>query len=40
MAQYPLRVNGGATPVEAWDPDMPLLYALRNTLGLHASARA
>ena len=37
MASYPLSVNGAATSVEAWDPDMPLLYALRNSLGLHAA---
>ena len=37
MARYELNVNGQARPVEAWDPDMPLLYALRNSLGLHAA---
>jgi nicotinate dehydrogenase subunit A len=31
----PLNVNGRATAVEVDDPDMPLLYALRNNLGLH-----
>ena len=30
-----LHVNGRATTVQADDPDMPLLYALRNDLGLH-----
>ena len=30
-----LNVNGRATAVEVDDPDMPLLYALRNDLGLH-----
>ena len=29
-----LRVNGGVHAIEA-DPDMPLLYALRNELGLN-----
>ena len=37
MAQYRLMVNGTQQTVEAWDGDMPLLYALRNTLGLHAA---
>ena len=30
-----LRVNGKASVVEVDDPKMPLLYALRNDLGLH-----
>ncbi len=37
MPRYQLIVNGAARPVEAWDGDMPLLYALRNDLGLHAA---
>ena len=37
MAQYTLLVNGSRRDVEAWDGNMPLLYALRNTLGLHAA---
>ena len=37
MARYQLNVNGAALPVAAWDADMPLLYALRNDLGLHAT---
>jgi nicotinate dehydrogenase subunit A len=36
MANYRLTVNGTPQDVDAWDGDMPLLYALRNTLGLHA----
>jgi nicotinate dehydrogenase subunit A len=36
MAHYRLTVNGTPQEVEAWDGEMPLLYALRNTLGLHA----
>ena len=31
----PLHVNGRATTVTIDDPDMPLLYALRDNLGLH-----
>jgi len=34
MARIDLNVNGKAQAVEA-DPDMPLLYALRNDLGLN-----
>jgi nicotinate dehydrogenase subunit A len=30
-------VNGASRSVETWDPDMPLLYALRNDLALHAT---
>jgi nicotinate dehydrogenase subunit A len=30
-----LNVNGRATQVTVDDPNMPLLYALRNNLGLH-----
>jgi nicotinate dehydrogenase subunit A len=35
MAQYRLRVNDRAAIVESWDPAQPLLYVLRNGLGLH-----
>jgi nicotinate dehydrogenase subunit A len=35
MAQYRLRVNDRAATVESWDPAQPLLYVLRNALGLH-----
>lgn len=31
----PLHVNGRPTRVTVDDPDMPLLYALRDNLGLH-----
>ena len=31
----PLNVNGRQVMVQADDPDMPLLYALRDDLGLH-----
>jgi len=34
-ATVPLHVNGRDTSVRIDDPDMPLLYALRNDLGLH-----
>src|SRR3954468_12192576 len=37
MARFQLDVNGATQPVEAWDAQMPLLYALRNDLGLHAA---
>lgn len=36
MANYRLRVNGRAVTVDSWDPAQPLLYVLRNSLGLHA----
>jgi len=35
MAAYTFHVNGKARRVESWDPDQPLLYLLRNALGLH-----
>ena len=35
MAKFELNVNGKAAAVTADDPQMPLLYALRNDLGLH-----
>jgi nicotinate dehydrogenase subunit A len=34
MAKLALRVNGGNRQVESDDPDVPLLYVLRNDLGL------
>ena len=37
MAKYSFRVNRRAVTVESWDPDQPLLYILRNSLGLHAA---
>jgi nicotinate dehydrogenase subunit A len=37
MPSYSFRVNGKASTVDSWDPDQPLLYILRNTLGLHAA---
>ena len=35
MAAYKLQLNGAAVTVESWDPNQPLLYLLRNALGLH-----
>jgi nicotinate dehydrogenase subunit A len=35
MAKHRLVVNGKRHSVESWDPDQPLLYVLRNALGLH-----
>ena len=35
MAPYTLHVNGRAATVASWDPTQPLLYVLRNALGLH-----
>jgi nicotinate dehydrogenase subunit A len=35
MATYTFRLNGRSVSVDAWDPDEPLLYALRGALGLH-----
>ena len=36
MAKYSLRVNGRPVSVDSWDPAQPLLYVLRNSLGLRA----
>ena len=33
MAKYTLNINGKSTPLEA-EPNMPLLWALRDTLGM------
>ena len=35
MANVTLRVNGSSQTIEADDPNMPLLYALRDDFGLH-----
>jgi nicotinate dehydrogenase subunit A len=37
MPAYKFRVNDGPVTVDSWDPDQPLLYVLRNSLGLHAA---
>jgi nicotinate dehydrogenase subunit A len=36
LATTPLSVNGRTVSVRVDDPDTPLLYVLRNELGLHA----
>src|SRR5215467_3084538 len=35
MPNFKLRVNGRPLTVDSWDPAQPLLYLLRNSLGLH-----
>ena len=35
MAKFTLRVNNRVHSIDIDDPDMPLLYALRDDLGLH-----
>ena len=35
MARFSLRVNGVTRSIETDDPNTPLLYVLRNDLGLH-----
>ena len=35
MPKYALRINGKPAAVDFWDPNQPLLYLLRNSLGLH-----
>jgi nicotinate dehydrogenase subunit A len=35
VANYSFHLNGRAVTVDSWDPAQPLLYLLRNTLGLH-----
>jgi nicotinate dehydrogenase subunit A len=37
MPRYSISVNGQERPVDSPDPDQPLLYVLRNALGLHAA---
>jgi nicotinate dehydrogenase subunit A len=32
---YEFRLNGAAATVDSWDPNQPLLYLLRNALGMH-----
>jgi nicotinate dehydrogenase subunit A len=36
MPNYSFRLNGRAVSVESWDPAQPLLYLLRNSLGMRA----
>ena len=35
MPSYRFQLNGSAANVDSWDPAQPLLYVLRNALGLH-----
>jgi nicotinate dehydrogenase subunit A len=35
MPTYKFRLNGREVSVDSWDPDQPLLYVLRNEMGLH-----
>jgi nicotinate dehydrogenase subunit A len=37
MPTYAFRLNGRPVSVESWDPEQPLLYAVRNGLGLLGS---
>jgi nicotinate dehydrogenase subunit A len=37
MAKYSFHVNRRAVTVESWDPGQPVLYVLRNSLGLRAA---
>jgi len=37
MSTFALLVNGKRHRVQSWDPQQPLLYVLRNTLGLHGA---
>jgi nicotinate dehydrogenase subunit A len=37
MPKYNFQLNGRPVTVESWDPAQPLLYVLRNTLGLHGA---
>src|SRR6202521_832654 len=35
MAKFSFQLNGRAVTVDSWDPAQPLLYVLRNQIGLH-----
>src|SRR5258708_28915666 len=37
MATYKFQLNGSAASADSWDPAQPLLYVLRNQLGLHGA---
>jgi nicotinate dehydrogenase subunit A len=37
MPQYKFQVNGREVSVDSWDTEQPLLYVLRNGLGLHGA---
>jgi nicotinate dehydrogenase subunit A len=34
MPTYTCRINGRTASIESWDPAQPLLYSLRNSVGL------
>jgi nicotinate dehydrogenase subunit A len=36
MPKYTFQVNGRSASADSWDPGQPLLYVLRNALGLRA----
>jgi nicotinate dehydrogenase subunit A len=36
MPVYAFRLNGRPATANSWDPEQPLLYVLRNSLGMHA----
>ena len=35
MANFSFRLNGRVVTIDSWDPGQPVLYVLRNSLGLH-----
>jgi nicotinate dehydrogenase subunit A len=35
MPTYKFRLNGRDVSIDSWDADQPLLYVLRNEMGLH-----
>ena len=35
MGTYKFKVNGSTVEAQSWDPAQPLLYVLRNQIGLH-----
>jgi nicotinate dehydrogenase subunit A len=37
MPKYTFQLNSRSVTVDSWDPAQPLLYVLRNTLGLHGA---
>jgi nicotinate dehydrogenase subunit A len=37
MAKYSFELNGKPVSVDSWDPAQPILYLLRNQLGMHAA---
>ncbi len=37
MSTFDLNVNGKLQRIDSWDPEQPLLYVLRNQLGLYGA---